>query len=365
MANYWTRLIMPKYLRKVEVEDLNRNFWVIAQTLSAVTAFLFGDDSIKTQFQGILNELVGLWENVLYLWALGAMISQKDIVTDIHIEFVPLTNSTFQDYRKFDDFGNTAPLYGTSPVHDYIEEVKLRLNYLIKQYTESNIIIIPEVRRDNYKHNYYSKVDYPGLMIYNRNTNESIWYDFSINNYTISNYCPCVDLKQDLNASQQQWCPYIIGIMTNEDENKYYVMSPFSNNQTNSPYYAAVRTILSNVGAYYDSANNTINITGLIFNFYDAAYQAIDGAEHLIRSFNFIRMDQTNHIIYLNATAPSVPTWPSESYYDISRGFYLGELISCQTIVGQSSYTFNFQNYAGQQLFASDPEQITGMIQEA
>jgi hypothetical protein len=26
----WIRLIMPKYLRYVEVEDLNRNFWVIS-----------------------------------------------------------------------------------------------------------------------------------------------------------------------------------------------------------------------------------------------------------------------------------------------------------------------------------------------
>jgi hypothetical protein len=28
--NYGTRLIMPKNVRRVEIEDLNRNFWVIA-----------------------------------------------------------------------------------------------------------------------------------------------------------------------------------------------------------------------------------------------------------------------------------------------------------------------------------------------
>jgi len=28
-SNRWIRLIMPQYKRRVEVEDLNRNFWVI------------------------------------------------------------------------------------------------------------------------------------------------------------------------------------------------------------------------------------------------------------------------------------------------------------------------------------------------
>jgi hypothetical protein len=28
--NQWIRLIMPKNTRRVEIEDLNRNFWVIA-----------------------------------------------------------------------------------------------------------------------------------------------------------------------------------------------------------------------------------------------------------------------------------------------------------------------------------------------
>jgi hypothetical protein len=28
-ADRWIRLIMPQYKRRVEVEDLNRNFWVI------------------------------------------------------------------------------------------------------------------------------------------------------------------------------------------------------------------------------------------------------------------------------------------------------------------------------------------------
>ena len=119
----WLRLIMPKYLRKVEVEDLNRNFWVIAQTLSAVCAYLFGDNSVKDLFEGILKELVGLWENCLYLWAAAAMVSQKEKFTDIHVEFAPLTNSEIYGYRKFDNFGETYT--------DLLPEIQARMDYLI------------------------------------------------------------------------------------------------------------------------------------------------------------------------------------------------------------------------------------------
>jgi len=52
------RLIMPKYLRRVEVESLNRNFWVIGQTLSGITAYLTEDGSVyKTLLSGILDEI--------------------------------------------------------------------------------------------------------------------------------------------------------------------------------------------------------------------------------------------------------------------------------------------------------------------
>jgi len=39
------RLIMPKYLRRVEVEDLDRNFWVIAQSLAILGDYMFDKNS--------------------------------------------------------------------------------------------------------------------------------------------------------------------------------------------------------------------------------------------------------------------------------------------------------------------------------
>ena len=67
---FYTRLIMPKYSRRLELEDLNRNFWVIGQTLSGLCDILFPDDPyfFKDVLEGILNELPQLWENIAYLW---------------------------------------------------------------------------------------------------------------------------------------------------------------------------------------------------------------------------------------------------------------------------------------------------------
>jgi hypothetical protein len=50
---------MPKYPRRVEVEDLDRDFWVIGQTITGISAFLFDDKSpIVSLFNSIYNELI-------------------------------------------------------------------------------------------------------------------------------------------------------------------------------------------------------------------------------------------------------------------------------------------------------------------
>jgi len=41
----WIRLLMPQNNRRVEIIDLNRNFWVISMVLSEICMYLFGDDS--------------------------------------------------------------------------------------------------------------------------------------------------------------------------------------------------------------------------------------------------------------------------------------------------------------------------------
>lgn len=67
---------MPKYIRNVEVEDLNRNFWAIGQVISIIDSYLFDEDGPYNKlFNDLLNEIAQLWENSLYLWATLSTIS--------------------------------------------------------------------------------------------------------------------------------------------------------------------------------------------------------------------------------------------------------------------------------------------------
>lgn len=44
--NYYLNLLMPQYKRRVEVEDLNENFWVIGQVLDAIVGTLYGPNCL-------------------------------------------------------------------------------------------------------------------------------------------------------------------------------------------------------------------------------------------------------------------------------------------------------------------------------
>ena len=364
--NNWIRLLMPKYKRKVEVEDLNRNFWVIGQTLAAISSFLFGQNSIKDLFNGILKELVGLWENTLYLWAAAAMISQKEKITDFHIEFVPMPNSKDLSYRKFDNFGETYN--NTSNV------IKERMNYLIKTYTESNIILIPEVRANNYKHNYYSRAEYPCMIVYNRNTGKLTYGQFQVDSeWQVDETHLVIDLKNDFNKSSDYL--YVNRIVAIN-----YVQRVSTITGT-SPYYAAVRPIVPTFTATYDAANDAIVIEDFQFKFYDAAAQAINGNQYLITSFTqftpdpsqqghgadntwtFTNQDVKVLHLYNNTYGENSGSLATQTDVNIVRGYYLGELISCQSILGLDSWTVEAESYWGQQLYSANPEQIVQLME--
>jgi hypothetical protein len=67
-------LLMPEYKRRVEVEDLDKNFWVISQLLSAILSVLFGDDNgLQGILKGQMAETMELWNNVKYLWNVTQM----------------------------------------------------------------------------------------------------------------------------------------------------------------------------------------------------------------------------------------------------------------------------------------------------
>ena len=95
---------MPKNSRWVLVEDLNRNFWVLGNTIGGLCAYLFGASSpIKDIFERLVNELVQLWENTVFLWMLAAFALIKPC-TDVHVEMFFVPNDINEPYRKYDNF---------------------------------------------------------------------------------------------------------------------------------------------------------------------------------------------------------------------------------------------------------------------
>lgn len=88
---------------------------------------------------------------------------------------------------KFDNFDSFQNWYGTESSN--INRLKSYFSYLIKSYTESNLVVMPRVRIGNYHKNYYSEEFYPGLLVFDRNVDtdfrfisfENALCDFNLN----------------------------------------------------------------------------------------------------------------------------------------------------------------------------------------
>ena len=157
----YIRLIMPNNSRRVSVEDLNRNFWVISSVLQAITTYLFDEDGpIPFMFKNILNELVQLWENIMYLWAAFSLISQNE-ASDMRVIVMPMPLNEYNCYLKYDNFTQ----YPATAA-----EILKRLEFLTKKYSHSNLCIIVYTKQDNYFYNYYSSQTYRGIAFYNAKT---------------------------------------------------------------------------------------------------------------------------------------------------------------------------------------------------
>lgn len=89
-------LIMPAYKRRVEVEDLDKNFWVISTVVGSLVDVLFGNDGLRGILKGQTAEVMELWNNVKYLW--NIIDVQAKMINDL-----ALANSTpaENDTEKF------------------------------------------------------------------------------------------------------------------------------------------------------------------------------------------------------------------------------------------------------------------------
>lgn len=173
LSERYINLLMPRNKRKVEVEDLNRNFWVIAQVLAGISVTLFDDDgAIKKMIKGILKEIGQLWENMIYLWSALALLAQKRYYKDTYVELLILP---FEDQPrlKYDNFS-----YGDA---DQGANTTKKLEYLVNQHPYENIYAIVMYRSGNYEHNYFNSLVVPGMYIYDRNEEKPQWRAVPVN----------------------------------------------------------------------------------------------------------------------------------------------------------------------------------------
>lgn len=152
------RLIMPKNTRRVQAEDLTRNFWVISSVLSSMIEFLFSPKSpILILQQGITNEIKELWENVLFLWFSFKLLNEPRVSDNYHIEFVPVDGKLNEERRRYD---------GYDPMSD--KEINNKLKEYYYKYPESNLLLIPYVRSEAFYRNYHESIQILYLCFYLR-----------------------------------------------------------------------------------------------------------------------------------------------------------------------------------------------------
>lgn len=355
----WTRLLMPQYLRYVEVEDLNRNFWVISQVLTALCAYIFDDSSPYNLYGKITSELAQLWENVLYLWLLNALMDKQKFYEDIHYEIVFVPNDSTLSYRKFDNFDNIQNLDG----EELWEEIDKRLEYLIADYPESNLCIVPVIRMGNYKHNYFSKCGYPGIWIYDRNqTEDKITHiKFSLKNISSykslnSNYSfPVIDISLDYYQDN------LYGVKEVEEEYKYYYPLSSVPTEEAKKYYGLVRPKYElgglDIAEDKETGRKYLNISNLIFrvSFNDLGNKIADQELKEEKVLDYSKEKETNQedkYVILKMRHKESEGFSIEEIEDISeeerkytngkieinKGYYQGEIPSYYRVLGEIDY---------------------------
>lgn len=326
----WIRLLMPRYKRKVEVEDLNRNFWVIGQVLAGISADLFDEDrQIQSMIKGLLKEIGQLWENMVYLWAALALLSQDRFYSQTHDEIVFIQYDSLRPYLKYDNIIDIQ-------TQGYVDAINSRLNYLLQKYPEKNLCILPIIRLNNYEKNYYAQVWYPGIWFYDRNIDND-WEHvlFPGSNGIVINL-------EDYNE-------YIYSL--NEQEEVYSYVTPLKYSED---------VISDNELRYYGLARDEIVLD---CNLYEREGERWERRVDLNCNINLydlarklVTSEEENHYIYkltysYDGTTPvstiyNILTDEEESPLDnqdpqtavITKGYYQGELLSTSNDVSKVIY---------------------------
>ena len=348
----WLRLLMPQYGRKTEVEDLNRNFWVIAQTIAAISNYLFnGDNPILKTLNGMLREITEIWENILYLWTNFAAITQNNLIDNtqiIHIPLPPRNNEEGRKYDKFDksDIDENENIFCSAnidnegnisiqTVEDFHNKIINRLSLLIEIYSGKNLCVLPYIRLNNYKHNYYEIEYYPAIYFYSASKKQ--W------KYKI--FTSSIEGRLDMAFSIKYNSPSMSGVKfsskicgTNQNyKSKIAYVHSYDDEIITSEtlYLYGVVRIIPEIELGLDDEGFPC-LKSFKFNIIDAGYNLINGnimnkliftcvAENIEQGSDYLEL-VLQDVIYNNEESDN--TVQFKNYNSNFSGYYLGEVIS-------------------------------------
>lgn len=303
------RLIMPKYTRRVEIEDLNRNFWVIGQAIGAASKFLFDDTEspLPKIFGKILDEITQLWENIIYMYASAYYLKQEYYPTKII--YLPLPNRNFTQ-RKFDNFEIDAAALQDD---DYEE----RCRHLIQKYNKYHLVIVPFVRSGNYNVNFFSEYHLNRILLYDR-YKDRIYYVRLGNNDVVFKIDNLVQQKIYYSREKDE-DSFVYG-------RPYYKIANIQESEQN--YYYGLLRVIPDIQADY--VNGKFVFSKFQLFGYDAAARQIEGNEKMVLAYN-IDIEYSNGQYYATATRIDGPNSQNDIEPTVKNqpfvGYY-GELIS-------------------------------------
>lgn len=299
------RLLMPEYKRRVEIEDLNRNFWVLGTTMSK--AFVAIGD--------LLSEIVQIWENLLYLWVAIYLLGNKNISKGLHTEVIILSNNDYKTYMNLDNFEDDLSINSITDWGSQSDAIIKRINYIAEQYSEYDICIFPVIRRKNYYKEYYKEEEWLGC--WTKKIGNSSWSRKPF----VYNGKPLVFSIDDFSDR--------IGAISDSDANGVpYYGATFSNINSQEVdkdmlFYGMVRIIPYDIDVTYDDNGD------IVFN--SMKWKCCDASQ--IKTNNdvalYIYTANSNGEISRESRA-SIATSNIEQIKinNIVRGYYRGELLS-------------------------------------
>lgn len=152
----YLRLLMPMYTRRVEVEDLNRNFWVIGQTISALCEYIFNKEEDKIPYNSA---------NTIF-------------------QVIDLPRAQDKPYRDINEFVNEYETWYNTTTNT--GGVRGKLRQFEKIYPNKHLAFLIRCRIGNYEKDYYHTEIYPYIAFFDANekTRSKQWSAVKLNNYS-------------------------------------------------------------------------------------------------------------------------------------------------------------------------------------